>query len=61
MKGVLENYRSLLLKMVIDSTSHVPQATSNLDELCDVQVMLGLAVLMPLLTTVHSLINFDQS
>jgi len=60
MKGVLEKYHSLLLEMVIYSTIHVPQAAGNLDQLCDVQVMFGLAGLMPLLTIVHSLVKFAQ-
>jgi len=46
--------------MVIDSTTHVPQATSNLDQLCDVQMMFGLADLMPLLTIIHSFVKFAQ-
>jgi hypothetical protein len=60
MKGVLKECRSLLLKMVIDSTTHVPQVASNLDQLCNVQVMFGLVGLMSLLTTIHSLVKFAQ-
>jgi len=42
LKHVLEEYRPLLMKMVIGSTI-VTLVTSNLDQLCDVQVMLSLA------------------
>jgi len=42
LKHVLEEYQPLLMKMVIDSTI-VTLVISNLDQLCDVQVMLGLA------------------
>ncbi len=41
----------------LDSTI-VAQATTNLDQLCDVQVMIGLSCLMPMLVIVHSLIKF---
>jgi hypothetical protein len=50
---------TLLLKMTIDSTI-LPQATNNLDQLCDVQVMFGLVNIMLLLTTIHSFIKFAQ-
>jgi hypothetical protein len=39
---VLEEYQPLLMKMVVDSTI-LTLAARNLDQLCDVQVMLGLA------------------
>jgi hypothetical protein len=42
LKHVLEEYWPLLMKMVVDSTI-MTLVTSNLDQLCDVQVMLGLA------------------
>jgi hypothetical protein len=43
---MLKKYHPLLMKMALDSTI-VAQATTNLDQLCDVQMMLGLSYLMP--------------
>ncbi len=42
MKCVFEKYCPLLIEMTIDSTTFA-EATNNLDQLCDVQVMFGLA------------------
>jgi len=42
LKHVLEEYRPLLMKMVVDSTI-VTLVASNVDQLCDVQVMLDFA------------------
>jgi hypothetical protein len=42
LKHVLEEYWPLLMKMVVDSTI-VTLVASNVDQLCDVQVMLGFA------------------
>jgi hypothetical protein len=50
---------TLSLKMTKDSTIF-PQATNNLDELCDVKVMFGLVSIMLLLTTIHFFIKFAQ-
>ncbi len=50
---------TLLLKMTIDSRI-LPQATNNLDQLCDVQMMFGLVSIMLLLNTIHSFIKFAQ-
>jgi uncharacterized circularly permuted ATP-grasp superfamily protein len=38
LKHVLEEYRPLLMKMTLDSII-VAQVATNLDQLCDVQVM----------------------
>jgi hypothetical protein len=42
LKHVLEEYRPLLMKMVVDSTI-VTLVANNVDQLCDVQVMLDFA------------------
>lgn len=47
------------MKMVVDSTI-VTLVASNVDQLCDVQVMLDFAWLLPMLTIVHSSIKFDE-
>jgi hypothetical protein len=47
-KSVMQEYRTLLMKMAI----HIPnneKAKVNFDILCDVQVMLGLIAIFPLL------------
>ncbi len=46
-------------KMGIDSTI-VALATNNVDQLYDVQVMIGLAKLLLMLTIVHSFVKFAQ-
>lgn len=46
-------------KMGIDSTI-VAWATNNLDQLYDVQVMIGLAWLLLILIVVHSFVKFAQ-
>jgi hypothetical protein len=45
LKHLLEEYYPLLMKMALDSTI-VAQATTNLDQFCDVQMMLGMSYLM---------------
>jgi hypothetical protein len=50
LKHLLEEFHLLLMKMALDSTI-VAQATTNLNQLCDVQMMLRLSYLMPISQT----------
>jgi hypothetical protein len=47
-KCVMGKYKTLLIKMAIDSPSN-EKAKTNFNLLCDVQIMLGLATILPLL------------
>jgi hypothetical protein len=47
------------MKMAIDLTI-MALVRSNLDYLCDFQVMLDLAFLLPMLIAMHSFIEVDQ-
>jgi hypothetical protein len=44
----MAKYKTLLMKMALDNTNN-EKAKANFDLLCDVQVMLGLATILPLL------------
>lgn len=72
---VLNKYRVLIVKMSIDSERPVEEiggkkgkvdkklmslATKNLKFLSDIQILLGLSGLLPLLRCVHSLMQFAQ-
>jgi hypothetical protein len=46
------------MKMAIDNPSN-EKAKIKFDLLCDVQVMLGLAAILPLLHSIHNLIKFN--
>jgi hypothetical protein len=58
-KHVMVEYMTLLMKMAIDSPSN-EKAKANFDLLCDVQVVLGLATILPLLHFLHNFIKFSQ-
>ncbi len=58
-KSVMAKYRTLLMKMTIDILSN-DKAKANSYLLCDVQVMLGLVAIFPLLQFVHNFIKFRQ-
>ena len=73
---VMNEYRVLLAKMVVDSLLPAPDANGksgkknkllmklashNLSFLQEFQVLLTLSALLPLLRSVHSLIKFAQS
>jgi hypothetical protein len=55
-----ECYKNLLIRMVIDSPSE-PKVVPNFYLLCDVEVLLGLSCLIPLLEVVESLIKILAS
>jgi hypothetical protein len=59
-KRVMAKYKTLLVKMALDSLTY-QQAKLNYENLCDLQVLLGLACILPLLEFVHSLIKFAQT
>jgi hypothetical protein len=56
---VLFKYRTLIMKMALDATT-ITSAKSNLCLLTNVEMLLGLNVVMPLLEAMHSLIKFAQ-
>ncbi len=58
-KNVMVKYMTLLMKMDIDNPSN-EKAKANFDLLCDVQVMLGLVAILPLLHSIHNFIKFNQ-
>jgi len=50
-------YKALLVKMVLDN--HINQQAKQIYEhLCDLQILLGLAYILPLLESMHALIKF---
>jgi hypothetical protein len=55
----MAEYMTLLMKMAIDNPSN-EKAKTNFDLLCDVQVMLGFAAILPLLHFIHNLIKSRQ-
>jgi hypothetical protein len=58
-KIVMEKYRTLLVKMALDSPTN-QQIKLNYENLCDLQVLLGLVCIMPLLESIHALIMSAQ-
>jgi hypothetical protein len=58
-KHVLYKYCTFLMKMPVDVTT-ITFAKSNLCLLTDVEMLLKLNVVMPLLEVVHSLIRFTK-
>ncbi len=58
-KWVLFEYCTLLMKMVLNATI-IPSSQSNLSLLIDVETLLGLNAMMPLLEAICSLIKFAQ-
>jgi hypothetical protein len=52
-------YKTLLVKIILDYPTK-QQAKLNYENLCDFQVLLGLAYILPLLEYVHVLIKFAQ-
>jgi hypothetical protein len=57
---VLEEYHPLLPKMTLDSPTILAIAF-NLEHLVDVETLLGLACLVPLLSVVKNLIKLAQA
>jgi hypothetical protein len=58
-KGEMEKYKILLVKMALGSLTN-QQAKLNYENLCDIQVLLRLAYILPLLEFVHTFIKFVQ-
>jgi hypothetical protein len=58
-KKLLAEYKTLLVKMAMDSfTNH--QTKFNYEHLCDLQILLELSCIFPLLEFVHVFIKFAQ-
>ncbi len=58
-KIVMAKYKTLLMKMALDSPTN-RQIKLNYENLCDLQVLLGLVFILSLLESVHALIKFAQ-
>lgn len=58
-KRVMKKYHILLLKMGLHAPIEV-NVNVNLTHLVDVEVLLGLSCVFPLLEIVHNLIKFNQ-
>jgi hypothetical protein len=56
---MMAKYKTLLVKMILDCPTN-QQARLNYENLCDFQVLFGLACILPLLEYVHVLLNFAQ-
>jgi hypothetical protein len=59
-KIILSEYKALVLKMHQDSTT-ISQVAHNLYLMCDLEVILGLSCLMPMLEGLNEFIKFSQS
>ncbi len=56
-KRLKVRYKALLVKMVLDN--HINQQAKQIyEQLCDLQILLGLAYILPLLESMHALIKF---
>jgi len=60
MKCVFVEYKTLMVHMNND-LNHVRPTKTNLEYLCDVEVVMGLMCIMPMLKVVHALIKFVQA
>jgi hypothetical protein len=59
-KRVFEEYKTFVVKM--NDGLHAIEATrSNFEFLCDVEVVMGLIYIMPMLEVLHGFIKFTQS
>jgi hypothetical protein len=58
-KIVMAKYRTLLVKMALDNPTN-QQVKLNHENLCDLQVLLGLVCILPMLESVHALIKIAQ-
>lgn len=59
MKHVICEYHPLLMKMALDSPT-IALATSNLELICDMESLLSLVCLVPMLEIVNVLVKFAQ-
>jgi hypothetical protein len=55
---VMVEYRTLLMKMALDGPTN-DKAKANFELFCDVQILLKVATILPLLQTIHNLIKFS--
>ncbi len=58
-KKMMVEYKTMLVKMALDSLTN-QQAQLNHENLCDLQVLLGFACILPLLESIHALIKCTQ-
>jgi hypothetical protein len=58
MKRVMLEYKALVLKMYLDSTS-LASAKANLNLLCKIELLLGLACILPMLEALNYLLKFS--
>jgi len=56
-KRLMAKYKTLIVKMTLNNLTS-QQAKQNYEHLCDLQILLGLAYVLPLLEFVHVLIKF---
>jgi len=56
-KRVMVEYKTLLVKMAIDQNTN-QQAKLNYQHLYDLHILLGLACILPMLKSMHVLMNF---
>jgi hypothetical protein len=58
-KRVMSEYKALVLKMHLDSQS-LATAKANLNLLCEIELLLGLACILPMLEALNYLVKFSQ-
>jgi hypothetical protein len=58
-KIMMAKYRTMLVKMALDSPTN-QQIKLNYENLCDLQVLLRLVCILPLLEFSHAFIKFAQ-
>jgi hypothetical protein len=59
-KRVMSEYHTLVVKMALDSTNN-NSAKVNFELLCDIEVLYGLAILLPMWEKVDSLMKLAQA
>jgi hypothetical protein len=60
MKRMLVEYKTLVVHMNND-LNHVVATNTNLEYLCNIEVVVGLMCIMPMLEAIHALIKFVQA
>jgi hypothetical protein len=60
MKRVLAEYKTIMVRMNND-LNRVVATKTNLEYLCDIEMVIGLMCIMPMLEVVHALIKFIHS
>jgi len=56
-KRLKAKYKTFSVKMVLDNRTN-QQVKQNYEQLCDLQILLGFAYILPLLKSMHALIEF---